>query len=114
MSGEIRTPDEIRADMFANDREIRKGPAFIESAEIHFERIQADHQRALDVAYRASVGTVEDRKAEARLDAGVAELLDLLIVSRAKYGHLVRTAKVLDGSQMMAQSVLKSIKGEGA
>ena len=106
------TPDEIRQQLFAVGRELSKAASAIEELEVASERAEIAAQSRMDAVFLTAEGSVEDRKARARVDA--ERLRDAAVVARAAWSRARLKAKHLELEQMRLLGVLKSIMLEGA
>lgn len=112
MSDIILTPEQIRANMASTLVELRKAADAIEKLETLAERSDLLADSAFDVALLESAGTVDERKASARLKS--VEKRDEAIIHRAALNRAKLKAKHLEQTLMTWQSMLKSIQLEGA
>jgi hypothetical protein len=104
------TPEQVRASITAYLVEQSKGPQAHYEAELKAERAEDVYQSAFDKAYLTAEGSIEDRKAIARL--ATLELRDLMGVARAEFGRIKLKIRQLDSSLMATQSLLKSMMAE--
>jgi hypothetical protein len=109
---ELRTPDDVRQEIIRNITEGKRGPDAHEEAELEAERSEAAYEAALDTALLAATGTVDERKARARLAAQAEQ--DTAFIARARHNKIKLKIRQLDNSTVALQSVLKSIQNEGA
>jgi hypothetical protein len=106
------TPEQIRANMQMVLGELRKAADAIEQLETIAERSDLLADSAMDVALLEATGTVDERKAQARLKS--VEQRDEAIIRRAALNRAKLKAKHLEQTLMTWQSMLKSIQLEGA
>lgn len=112
MSEIVLTPEQIRANMAATLVELRKAADAIERLETIAERSDLLVDSAYDMALINVTGTVDERKAQARLET--VEKRDEAIIHRAALNRAKLKAKHLEQTLMTWQSLLKSIQLEGA
>ena len=112
MNDIVITPEQIRSNMAATLTELRKAADAIERLETIAERSDLIVDTAFDMSLLNSTGTVDERKAKARLDS--IEKRDEAIVHRAALNRAKLKAKHLEQTLMTWQSMLKSIQIEGA
>jgi hypothetical protein len=106
------TPDEIRAEILKVRAELHRGPDAVRDAEIPAELADLDADVAFDRALLTATGSVEEKKATARLAAD--SLRRDAVVSRAAYNRVKVKVRQLETEMFALQSVLKSIQAEGA
>jgi hypothetical protein len=106
------TPDEIRAEILKVRAELLRGPDAVRDAEIPAELADLDADAAFDRALLTATGSVEEKKATARLAAD--SLRRDAVVSRAAYNRVKVKVRQLETEMFALQSVLKSIQAEGA
>jgi hypothetical protein len=104
------TPDQVRSQISAYLVEQARGPQAHFDAELKAERAEDAYQAAFDRAYLSSDGSIEDRKAVARL--ATLELRDAMEIARAEFGRVKLKIRQLDSSLMATQSLLKSMMAE--
>lgn len=104
------TPDQVRAQITAFLLEQSKGPQAHYEAELKADRAEDAYQLAFDKAYLTAEGSIEDRKAVARL--ATLELRDIYGVAKAEFGRIKLKIRQLDSSLMASQSLLKSMMQE--
>lgn len=109
---DIRTPDDVRAEIFRNIQEGRRGPDAQYDAELKAERADDLYEATTDQAYLDAVGTVDERKATSRLAA--REQREAAIIARAELNRVRAKIRQLDNSTVAWQATLKSIQAEGA
>ncbi len=107
-----RTPDVVLDDLRGVRREIARGSDFLFDAEVKAENAELAAQKAEDLAFFANEGSVDARKAAARL-AAESELTQAL-VARAEYNRVKAKIKALELEQTSLQTELKYMVGEGA
>jgi hypothetical protein len=112
MSDIILTPEQIRANMAQTLVELRKAADAIRNLEEIAERSDLIVDSKTDIALLEATGTVDERKAKARL--AVVEARDEAIIHRAALNRAKLKAKHLEQTLMTWQSMLKSIQIEGA
>lgn len=104
------TPDQVRAQISAYLVEQSRGPQAHYDAELAAERAEDVYQSAFDRAYLTAEGSIEDRKAIARL--ATLDLRDAMEIARAEFGRVKLKIRQLDASLMATQSLLKSMMAE--
>lgn len=104
------TPEQVRAQITAYLAEQSKGPQAHYEAELKAERAEDVYQAAFDKHYLTAEGSIEDRKAIARL--ATLDLRDAMGVARAEFGRIKLKIRQLDASLMATQSLLKSMMAE--
>jgi hypothetical protein len=109
---ELRTPEDVRQEIFKNVVEGRRGPEAQYEAELKAEHADDEYEAAVDQAYLAAEGTVDERKATARLSARTQK--DTAIIARAELNRVRAKIRQLDNSTVAWQATLKSIQAEGA
>jgi hypothetical protein len=107
-----RTPDVVLDDLRMVRGGISRGPDKLYDAEVNAETLELAAQKAEDVAFFMNEGSVDARKAAARL-AAEAELT-AAVVARAEYNRVRAKIKALELEQMSLQTELKYMVGEGA
>jgi hypothetical protein len=112
MSEIVLNPEQIRSHMAATLVELRKAADAIERLETIAERSDLLVDSAYDMALINVTGTVDERKAQARLET--VEKRDEAIIHRAALNRAKLKAKHLEQTLMTWQSLLKSIQLEGA
>lgn len=112
MSDLVITPEQIRVNMAATLTELRKAADAIERLETIAERSDLLVDAAFDMALLNATGTVDERKATARLES--VEKRDEAIIHRASLNRAKLKARHLEQTLMTWQSMLKSIQIEGA
>ena len=106
------TPDEIRAEILKVRSELLRAPNAVRDLEVEAELAELEADRLFDVALLSADGSVEEKKAKARL-AALDSRRDA-VVPRAAYNRGRAKVRQLETELMALQSVLKSIQLEGA
>ena len=106
------TPDDVRTEIMKCRAELLRGPDAIKDAEIPAELAGLDADMAFDKALLAATGSVEEKKATARIAAD--ELRRDAVVARAIFNRMKTKVKQLESEMFALQAVLKSIQIEGA
>lgn len=109
---QVRTPDDLIAEIFQTRAELMRGSSALYEAELHAERSEDAAQLASDQVYMTAEGSVEDRKAQGRA-ASVVER-DAAFVARAEFNRIKSKIKALESSLMTLQSELKYTREAGA
>jgi len=107
-----RTPDVVLEDLRTVRAGIARGPQHLYDAEVNAETLELAAQKAEDLAFFTNEGSVDARKAAARL-AAEAELT-AAVVGRAEYNRVKAKIKALELEQTSLQTELKYMVGEGA
>ena len=107
-----RTPDDVLTEIHGLRAELMRGPDVIRDLEVAAERAEFAHQLALDEALMQATGTVDDRKAAARLSA--SELADVAFIARASFNRARAKVRAIESSLMTLQSELRHMKDAGA
>lgn len=106
------TPEEIRTELLKVRADLMRGPDAVRDLEIQAEMADLEAERAFDIALLSAEGSVEEKKAQARLAA--ADIRKDAVIPRAAYNRAKSKIRALETEQMALQSVLKSIQAEGA
>jgi hypothetical protein len=105
-------PDDIRQEILKCRAELLRGPDAVRDAEIPAELADLDADAAFDRALLSATGSVEEKKATARLAAD--SLRRDAVMTRAAYNRVKVKVKQLESEMFALQAVLKSIQIEGA
>lgn len=114
MSAQIQlTPDSVRLEMELVSRELRKASDSIYQHELAMEKAELDAQFGFDLVFTSDdEGTVEDRKAKARI--ATKELRKIASDARTAYNRVKTKERHLTQEQMRLMNTLKSLMAEGA
>lgn len=103
-------PDQLREQIQSALVEQARGPQAHFDAELKAEKAEDKYQLAFDKAYLTAEGSIEDRKAVARI--ATADLRAEMEIARAEFGRVKLKIRQLDASIMAMQSLLKSVLAE--
>lgn len=107
------TPDSVRFELDIVSRELKKASDAIYQHELAMEKAELDAQYGFDLVFTSDEdGSVEDRKAKARL--ATKELREMASNAKAAYNRVRTKEKHLSQEQMRLMATLKSLMVEGA
>lgn len=107
-----RTPDDVLVDLRTVRAGLAQGSERLYAAEVNAETLELAAQKAEDLAFFANEGSVDARKAAARLAA--EDELSAAIVARAEHNRVKARIKALELEQTSLQTEMKYLVGEGA
>ena len=108
---EPRTPDHVLADIRSTRTQLLGGPDALYDNEVKAETAELAAHKAEDLAFISAEGSVEMRKAAARLAA--EEDATKAVVARAAHNRAKALIRALESSLMSLQAELKWMKEEG-
>ena len=108
----MRTPDEVVDDIRKTRGELLRGSSAIYDAETAAELAELAAQKAEDLAFINGEGSVELRKAAARLAA--EEATTEAVIARAGHNRVKTKIRGLESALVSLQAELKWMKEEGA
>ena len=108
----MRTPDDVLDDIRKTRHELVRGSSAIYTAEVKAETADLAAQKAEDIAFLSGEGSVDARKAQARI-AAETELLERA-VTRAEWNRVKTKIRALESALMSYQAELKYMQAEGA
>lgn len=106
------TPDELRGEILKVRADLLRGPDAVRDLEVQAEQADLEADRQFDMALLSADGSVEEKKAKARMAAFDAR--QDAVIPRAAYNRAKAKVRQLETELMALQSVLKSVQAEGA
>ena len=104
------TPDTIRGQIVQVQVELRKAPDIVRDLEVEAENAELVADTALQRALLNATGTVDERKAMAKIQSRVQH--DEAIVKRAAFNRAKLKVRLLEAELMSLQALLKSVQAE--
>ena len=108
----MRTPDEVVDDIRTTRAELLRGSSAIYDAETAAELAELAAQHREDVIFLETEGSVEARKAAARV--GAEEATTAAVIARAALNRVKTKIRGLESALVSLQAELKWMKEEGA
>jgi hypothetical protein len=104
------TPDSIRDQILRVQVELRKAPDVVQELEVAAEEADLVADTALQRALLNATGTVDERKAMAKLQSRGQH--DDAVVKRAAFNRARLRVRLLEAELMSLQALLKSVQAE--
>ena len=105
---DITTPAQVIAELNRLIAESQKGVEALYQAEIKVAELENEYDKVLSLSFLNGVGTIPERQAKARLDAGEAKLN--LDVAKAGLSRIKVKMKTLDSAQMAVSVIAKQVE----